>query len=104
MEAQNHSEATKQDWKDKVDALLTDYDIKIVDASFHGVDVTNKSQHVTNTTQQLQDWDFWNSLLFCGTVYTTIGILVIPSFILPNKMTLNPNPKTPKDQNPTLTP
>lgn len=104
MEAQNHTEATKQVWKDKVDALLTDYDIKIVDASFHGIDVTNKSQHVTNTTQQLQDWDFWNSLLFCGTVYTTIGMLVIPSFIFPNKLTLNPSPKTPKNQTPTLTP
>lgn len=73
LEAQNHTEATKQDWKDRVDALLTAYDEKIVEAAMHGIDVTNKTEHVQNVSVLYQDWDFWNSVLFAGTVYTTIG-------------------------------
>ena len=48
-------------------------DEKIVEAAMHGIDGTNKTEHVQNISVQYQDWDFWNSVLFAGTVYTTIG-------------------------------
>lgn len=76
LESQNQTESVKLNWTEKISMLLSDYDKKLVEAAAVGIDVTNITQHRQNVSTQAQDWNFWNSLLFAGTVYTTIGRFV----------------------------
>ncbi|XP_067944337.1 TWiK family of potassium channels protein 18-like [Watersipora subatra] len=55
-----------------VDALLTEYDSKISDALWHGIDIEDKTQH-NMTVVTREQWDFWDSFFYVATVYTTIG-------------------------------
>ena len=53
-----------------VDRLLKYYVEDLAEATSHGVDITDVTQHEYESDSK---WDFWGSLFYAGTVYTTIG-------------------------------
>jgi len=57
-----------------VDRLLNYYVEDLATAASHGVDITDVTQH---EYQSERKWDFWGSLFYAGTVFTTIGELNI---------------------------
>ncbi len=50
-------------WRDLVRGELYQYEGELYESFAHGV----------STDSTIKQWDFWGSLLFCATVYTTIG-------------------------------
>ena len=60
----------KKNWTKMVDRLLNYYVEDLAEATSHGVDITDVTQHEYESESK---WDFWGSLFYAGTVYTTIG-------------------------------
>lgn len=52
--------------------LLAEYDMKIEQAVTLGINISDKTEMKQNVTR---DWDFWTSLFFSATIYTSIGTL-----------------------------
>lgn len=53
-----------------VNRLLGYYVEDLSEAASHGVDITDVTQHEFESESK---WDFWGSLFYAGTVFTTIG-------------------------------
>ncbi|KAF6040028.1 hypothetical protein EB796_001715 [Bugula neritina] len=60
----------QKNWTKMVDRLLNYYVEDLATAASHGVDITDVTQH---EYQSERKWDFWGSLFYAGTVFTTIG-------------------------------
>lgn len=50
-------------WGNDTEQLLLNYEKQIMEAYKNGI----------NTPSDMQVWNFWGALFFCGTTYTTIG-------------------------------
>lgn len=61
----------QKNWTKMVERLLNYYVEDLAEATSHGVDITDVTEHEYESGSK---WDFWGSLFYAGTVFTTIGI------------------------------
>ncbi|EEB17212.1 conserved hypothetical protein [Pediculus humanus corporis] len=57
-------------WEKNVKELIAPYETQLLESYSHGV-----------TPDQHKTWSFWNSMFYCGTIYTTIGELFVCLFV-----------------------